>query len=356
MLNRFSAPRRCPVAWLVTLLPWLLTPVAWLLTPVAWLATPITWLATPIALLATPVALLTTPVAWQPADARTLLVGPTRVLVRPSAAAAVATDGDTVQIDPGNYTDCAVWRANHLTITARSGGDVVLRDRVCQNKGIFVTVGDDITIRGITFAGARAPAYNGAGIRAQGANLTLIDSRFLDNENGVLAAAMPSSTIRVFDSEFRGNGACVRECAHGIYVGRTALLDIERSRFVDQHIGHHIKSRALRTVLIDDTIMDGPDGTSSYLVDLPNGGDLLMRGCVLEKGPNSDNPVVAVTIGEEALTNPTRRIELLGNRFRNDRAQPTVFLRNDTKVSAELTGNQISGPVVTVDGPASVQP
>ena len=354
MLNRFSAPRRCQVVWLVAL------------------------------------------VTCQPAVARTLLVGPTRELARPSAAAAVARDGDTILIDPGSYTDCAVWTASRLTIApnlgalnpgavnhgaanpgalnpgtgnpgtgnptgahataARISTEVVLRDRVCQNKGIFVTVGDNITIRGITFTGARAPAYNGAGIRAQGANLTLIDSRFLDNENGILAAAMPTSTIRVLDSEFRGNGACVQECAHGIYVGRIAVLDIERSHFADQHIGHHIKSRALRTVLIDDTIVDGPDGTSSYLVDLPNGGDLLMRGCALEKGPNSDNPVVAVTIGEEALTNPTRRIELLGNQFRNDLAQQTIFLRNVTNVPAELAGNRVSGPVVTVEGPATIRP
>jgi hypothetical protein len=294
--------------------------------------------------------------AAQPAAARTLLVGPRRELATPSAAAAIAADGDTILIDPGSYADCAVWRASRITIAARPGAEVVLRDQVCQDKGIFVTVGDNITIRGITFTGARAPAYNGAGIRAQGANLTLIGSRFLDNENGILAAAMPGSTIRVLDSEFRGNGACEQECAHGIYVGRIAALDIERSRFLDQHIGHHIKSRALRTVLIDDTIMDGPDGTSSYLVDLPNGGDLLMRGCVLEKGPNSDNPVAAVIIGEEALTNPTRRIELLGNQFRNDREQPTIFLRNTTNVPAELVGNQISGQVVAVDGPATIRP
>lgn len=317
MLNRFSAPRRRSILWLILS--------------------------------------LATLVAGQPATARTLLVGPTRELTTPSAAALVAADGDTIQIDPGSYTDCAVWRANHLTVAA-AGPGVILRDRVCQSKGIFVTVGSDMTIRGITFTGARAPAHNGAGIRAQGRNLTLIDSRFIDNENGILAAAMPGSTIRVLDSEFRGNGTCARACAHGIYVGTVDLLDIERSRFVEQYVGHHIKSRALRTVLIDDTIMDGPDGTSSYLVDLPDGGDLLLRGCVLEKGPKSDNPLVAVMIGEEGSANPTRRIEVLDTQFRNDLARPTVFLRNFTRVPAELVGNRMSGRVVALDGAGTVRP
>jgi hypothetical protein len=292
--------------------------------------------------------------AWQPAMARTLLVGPTRDLERPSAAAAVAANGDTIRIDPASYTDCAVWHASRLTIAA-AGPGVVLRDEVCQGKAIFVTSGDDITIRGITFTGAHAAFHNGAGIRAQGRNLTILDSRFLDNEEGILAAPSPGSTIRVLDSTFRGNGNCVAECAHGIYVNQIGLLDIERSRFVDQHVGHHIKSRALRTVLIDDTITDGPDGTSSYLVDLPNGGDLLMRRCVLQKGPGSDNPKVALTIGEEALINPTHRIELRDNQFRNDLARQTIFLRNVTAVSAELVGNRVSGPVVMLEGLGTVR-
>lgn len=255
----------------------------------------------------------------------------------------------------GRYADCAVWRANRLSIVAVGPG-VVLHDRVCQSKGIFVTSGRDITISGITFAHARVPAHNGAGIRAQGGNLTIERCLFLDNENGILTAPAPDATIRILDSEFRGNGACEGACAHGIYAGVVGLLDIEHSQFIDQHIGHHIKSRALRTVLIDNTIEDGPDGTSSYLVDLPNGGDLLMRANTLEKGPNSSNPPVAMTIGEEGLRNPTHRIEIDNNRFRNDESQPTVFLRNLTPVPADLRDNSFSGPVVALDGPGVVHP
>ena len=55
-------------------------------------------------------------VVCHPAMARTLLVGPLRDLATPSEASWVAADGDTILIDPGSYTDCAVWRASHLTI------------------------------------------------------------------------------------------------------------------------------------------------------------------------------------------------------------------------------------------------
>jgi hypothetical protein len=288
-----------------------------------------------------------------PARARILLVGPTAPLTVPSAAAKVARDGDVIRIAPGSYADCAEWKASHLTIIGTKPG-VVLHDVVCAQKGIFITSGDDITIRGITFEHATAPAHNGAGIRVQGANLTIIDCRFIDNENGILTAPSPTSTLRILGSSFRGNGKCDGPCAHGIYAGPIRLLDIEHSRFFDQHVGHHVKSRALRTILIDDTIADGPDGTASYLVDVPNGGDLLLRGNVLQKGPHSDNPEVAVTIGEEGVSNPTNHIAVESNQFRNDLARSTIFVRNNTTTPAILTGNRFSGEVIPLVGPGEV--
>ena len=64
----------------------------------------------------------------------------------------------------------------------------MLSDKSCGGKAIFITLGSDITIRNLTFARARVPDRNGAGIRAEGRNLTVEHSRFIDNENGILAA------------------------------------------------------------------------------------------------------------------------------------------------------------------------
>src|SRR5947209_1744084 len=82
------------------------------------------------------------------ASARTLVVGADRELTSPSAAAAVAVDGDVITIDPGEYFDCAVWRANRLII---EGGaeDVVVTDKTCEAKALFIVRGDDITIRNL---------------------------------------------------------------------------------------------------------------------------------------------------------------------------------------------------------------
>jgi Right handed beta helix region len=288
-----------------------------------------------------------------PASAAVLMVGPDQEYKLPSQAAHAASDGDTVKIEPsadkGGYFDCAVWYANDLTIEG-VGKDVTITDKSCQGKALFVTVGKNITIRNLTFQRARVADHNGAGIRVEGANLRVENSRFLNNENGILAANAPQSTITILNSEFVGNGECTRYCAHGIYVNNLALLDIEHSVFSDTHVGHDIKSRAARTQLIGNTIVDGPNGSASYLVDIPNGGSLVMRDNTLEKGPHATNHSTAVTIGEEGVTHPTPEITVVDNKFTNDTGFPTIFVRNITATPVKLAGNTLVGKITPVDG------
>ena len=301
------------------------------------------------------VIMLLTACMTVPGGGNVLEVGPSHRLNLPSQAAAVASSGDIVRIDAGEYSDCAVWRTNWLTIEA-TGDGAVLADKSCAGKGIFVIDGNDITVRNITFTRAAVPDQNGAGIRAEGRNLTVEHSRFIDNENGILANPVPGSTIRILDSEFRGNGKCVPTCAHGIYVNAVDRLDIEHSRFFDQHVGHHIKSRARSTVLIDNDIADGANGNSSYLVDIPNGGDLLMQGNRLQKGKMSENTGTAVPIGEEGVSNPTHELTIRDNEFTSDLPGTTVFVRNRTDTPATLSGNQLHGLVTPLVGPGTVSP
>ena len=289
----------------------------------------------------------------KPANARTLEVGPDQDLKTPSAAAAIAIPGDTVQIDPGEYFDCAVWSEDNLKIEGKGAG-AVITDKTCQGKALFITKGNDITIRNLTFTRARVPDQNGAGIRVEGRNLTIEHSRFVDNENGILAGDSPQSRIIIKDSDFIRNGKCESACAHGVYIGHIALLHIENSKFFETREGHHIKSRALRTELIGNEITDGPKGTASYEVELPNGGSLLMENNVLEKGPNNGNRTAAVSIGAEGVTQRTDELVFKDNKFTNDDPHETFFVKNLTATEAVLTGNTFKGKVAPLSGDGSV--
>jgi hypothetical protein len=273
------------------------------------------------------------------------MVGPNQGYSAPSKAARAARPGDTIKIAPGTYYDCAVWTANNITIEG-TGPGVVLTDTTCQGKAIFVIHANDVMVSNITFQRARVPDENGAGIRAEGTNLTLDNDRFLDNEEGVLAGNNLKSSIIIRNSEFRHNGSCRRSCAHGVYVGQIALLRIEHSRFFDTQVAHHIKSRAARSELIDNHIEDGPEGTASFEVDIPNGGAVVMSGNVLEKGPKNQNHTAAIMIGEEGVTQPTSELLFKDNVFTND-GPPTAFVKNITATPAQLIGNVFKGQAIT---------
>lgn len=285
---------------------------------------------------------------------KTLEVGADRRYKLPSSAASAAGDGDTVEIDPGEYFDCAVWSANRLRIEGRGGG-ATITDKTCEGKALFITRGDDIIIRNLTFTRARVPDENGAGVRAEGKNLTIERSRFINNENGILAGDSPTSRIVVSDSEFIRNGKCGGSCAHGIYVGKVALLHVDHSKFFETKEGHHIKSRALRTEVIANEITDGKEGTASYLVEIPNGGSLIMENNVLEKGPNNGNHSAAVMIGAEGVTQRTEELRVVGNQFTNDDSHQTVFVRNLTATPAALSANTFKGKVTALSGDGAVR-
>ena len=67
--------------------------------------------------------------------------------------------------------------------------------RNAQGKATWVIAGDHTTIRDVELSGSAVPDNNGAGIRQEGANLTVIGCYFHDNQDGILAGDNPTSDI-----------------------------------------------------------------------------------------------------------------------------------------------------------------
>ena len=121
-----------------------------------------------------------------PQPGNVLMVGPGMTFALPSEAARAARSGDTIRITSGTYSDCARWNADDLIIEGLGDG-ATITDKVCDDKGLFITRGRNITVRNITFLAAHATSHNGSGIRAEGAVLLVENSRFIDNEDGPTA-------------------------------------------------------------------------------------------------------------------------------------------------------------------------
>ncbi len=280
------------------------------------------------------------------ASAATLQVGEGKTYATPSAAAEAARDGDHIVIARGEYFDCAFWRASNLVIEGAGPDATIITDKACGGKALFVMDGDNITVRNLTLTRARVPDGNGAGIRSEGGSLTVEHVRFVNNQDGILSSALPQSTMIIRDSEFIRNGTCENGggCAHGIYINENKLLRVERTKFFETKQGHHIKSRGARTEIIDCDIEDGPNGTASYSIDIPNGGSVVVRNTKIEKGPKSENHDAGLIVGEEGVTQRTGEITVENNTFTVDADYPSYLVKNETATEAHLKGNKIVGP------------
>lgn len=281
------------------------------------------------------------PDAGEQAVPQTWRVGPDRALKAPSAAAAVAGDGDTVLIDPGTYVgDVATWTQDDLTLRG-DGGRAHLRagGKSAQGKAIWVIAGDRTTVDRVEFSGAAVPDQNGAGIRQEGAGLTVTRSWFHHNQNGILTGANPDSDIVIRRSRFFRSGAG-DGYTHNLYIGAVRSLTVTGSYLWGADVGHELKSRAARNTIVGNRITD-KDATASYSIDLPNGGRSLIAGNVVIQGPRSENSAL-VSYGAEGLTG-SRTLWVVNNTLVNRRSAGTfVSLADGSR--ARLRNNLLVGP------------
>ena len=257
------------------------------------------------------------------ADGATLIVGPGEQYATIAAAVAASANGDTIDVQAGTYTNDFAEIATQITLQA-VGGRVTLKatQPPLQDKGILIT-DTNVTITGFTFEGARIPnslGGNGAGLRYQGGALVLNKCYFHNNQDGLLGDADPTGTITITNSEFAYNGDKTGPNAgytHNIYIGAIASADIESSYFHDANVGHEIKSRAAATTVNNTRVVDGPTGTASYSIDLPNGGVANITNDQIEQGPDSENPVI-ISYGEEGSIIPGSALTVSNTLIEND--------------------------------------
>ena len=293
-----------------------------------------------------------------PGDARsaTIHVGPQRQLSVPSAAAKVARDGDLIEIDAGLYAgDTAVWTQSRLTIRGVGGLAHLRADGAhAEAKAIWVIKGANTTIEHVEFSGARVPDRNGAGIRLEGAGLTMRYCRFHHNETGILTGANLASDIVIEHSEFshsmRPDGH-----SHNLYIGTVNSFTLRSSSVHHANLGHNVKSRALKNFILHSRIMDERDGRSSYAIDFPDGGLAFVIGNLIQQGPLNDNRTV-IAYGAEGLKNPLNELYFVNNTVVNDDRRGGRFLAvKPGTPRARIVNNIFAGPGELVVGPAELE-
>src|SRR3954466_7010328 len=289
----------------------------------------------------------------QAARADTLLVGPRHALKTPSAAARVARDGDVVEIEPGLYAgDAAMWTQNGLTLRAIGGRAHLRADGAeVEGKGIWVIKGAGTTVEGIEFSSAKVRDGNGAGIRLEGPGLTVRNSYFHDNENGILTGRHLESDIVVEHCEFARNGAGDGR-SHNLYIGTVRSFTLRYSYSHHAIVGHNVKSRAIKTYILYNRIADEQDGRASYAIDLPDGGLSFVMGNLIQQGPETDNRTI-VAYGLEGYKNLLNELYFVSNTVVNDDPKGGRFVVIKPGADAvRVINNLFAGPGELLTGKA----
>ena len=289
---------------------------------------------------------------------RVLRVGPRHALKTPSAAARVAEDGDIVEIEGGDYVgDVASWRQKRLTLRGVNGRPhLIAAGKSAEGKAIWVIKGADVEVDNIEFSGVRVPGFAGAGIRSEGAGLTIRNAHFHDNEMGILTNHNPNGELIIVGSRFNHNVVDYERhgrLGHNIYVGRIARFELRDSDVFGANIGHQVKTRARRNEIVGNRIRD-IGGASSYLIDISEGGEAIIRDNDLLQGADAPNRTAIAFAPEAKDKSAAGFLVVSHNRFINE-GGPGTFVRNHATLEAILTGNELTGLVRPLRGPGRVR-
>jgi hypothetical protein len=240
--------------------------------------------------------------------------------------ARAARDGDTIEVESGDYLgDVSVWPQSDLIIRGVGPRPRIIADgRSAEGKGILVLKGQRVSIENIEFRDARVRDRNGAGIRVENGPLTVSNCAFTDNENGMLVGNLPSIDLSIENSSFEGNGN-ESGSAHNLYVGTVNRLKVSGCYFARSRVGHLLKSRAKQN-FIRYCRLTGEDGTSSYELEFPNGGRAVVVGNLIQQGRMSENSTI-VAYGAEGYRSPDNVLVMAFNTLVNDRPGSATFVR-----------------------------
>lgn len=271
------------------------------------------------------------------------------------AAIENALSGDKIYVDEWIYTsDYAIISNKNIAIIGLGKwAELKKVQEIPNGKAILVSHTANIYLENIIFSDSSVPDLNGAGIRYEWGTMTIVGCIFQNNENGILGGVTPvwKGKIWIHNSRFLDNGRHGTGFTHAIYIGEMDYVEIKNSVVSGTSVGHHIKSRA-RMSVIENNLLDDGLQDASYNIDLPNGGDGIIRGNTIIQSVFSPNRTMVSYCAEKNPPNPGTLIvennifESFGNtaigvkNFRNNQ----VILRNNTfkNVSTKFTGANVT--------------
>ena len=258
-----------------------------------------------------------------------------------ATAFAQAKNYDTIRLSKGQYQQAGVLTASHVSIIAEKGA--VVFGKTKQGKGALVIKGDQNYIEGLECHSIYVADNNGVCVRLEGKGITLKNVYFHHSQGGFLGSTKGGDIV-IENSRFEHLGD--KGFYHGIYTLAPSRLFIKNSYFLNnRNGGHEIKSRSIHTE-ITHSVIASSQSRDSRLIDVPNGGVLIIKDNILIEGPFSENHDL-LSWGVEGITHSKGEVIIDGNTIISDKSQaklislkekPEVFIVEDNLVVGNVQG------------------
>lgn len=259
-------------------------------------------------------------------------VGPTLTYTMPSQVKNLVMDGDTIFIAGGIYSnDATKWTKKNLKFIGLGTGSsrTILQytGDIPNGKGIFVFeipgTTDNPYLENIVFDGAKisdANGANGAGIRFQANNMTVVNCKFINCQNGILEGngSVTTSNVVIENSEFENNGYQLPNdptfsgYEHNIYISASTDTLIVKNCYFHRPRGqaNSLKTRAQRSYILYNLIDEEATGYGSWELNIAQGGLNVIMGNIIIQGPAGANHGI---ISYDATTNALEDFYFINN-------------------------------------------
>jgi VanZ family protein len=254
-----------------------------------------------------------------------------------------AKDNSIVTIEAGLYNEAATLSANNVQILAQPGA--VIYGKAKDAKAAIVVTGNNAYIKGLECHSVAVADNNGSCVRAEGIGITL-DGVYFHHAQGGLLGSYKGGDIYIFNSKFSylGNGSFF----HGVYTFEKTRLFIENSEFLNnQNGGHEIKSRSSHTE-IRNSIVANTQTRDSRLVDVPNGGVLILTDNIFVEGPYSENNDL-FSWGVEGVKHEVAEVTIKDNLIINDKSYANLISFKQYPNRVNVFNNVVVGSVNGMD-------
>ena len=146
--------------------------------------------------------------------------------------------------------------------------------------------------------------------------------------------------LKIGRFEYLGHGSFF----HGVYSLEKTRLIISRSIFLNnQNGGHEIKSRSYFTKITDSVIASG-ESIDSRLIDIANGGEVILRNNVLVEGSNSENNDL-LSWGVEDLAHQNNSLTIVNNLLISDKLSAKLMSSKHLPNKVAIFDNIVVGNI-----------